>query len=84
VAALHLRIEDISPFVDALANNDNARRRVAKWWYLATTNVGFAIIVSHGMPPRMILVPCHTHIFLLINKEMVMIITNIPKSSART
>jgi isopenicillin N synthase-like dioxygenase len=47
-------IVDISSFVKESAHNDDSRRRVAEQWDSAMSNVGFAIITGHGVPPRMI------------------------------
>ena len=45
---------DISPFTDEDAHDDASRARVAKQWDDAMTEIGFAIIQGHGVPPDIV------------------------------
>ena len=47
-------IVDISPFVDMPSHNNDAHQRIAKQWDKVMTQIGFAIIVGHGVNPRTI------------------------------
>ncbi|KAL3815357.1 hypothetical protein ACHAXA_002141 [Cyclostephanos tholiformis] len=47
-------IVDISPFVDVSAHDDESRRRVAEEWDEAMTNIGFVVIIGHGVHRRTI------------------------------
>ena len=43
---------DIAPFADESAHDDEARKAVAEQWDRAMTDVGFAIIIGHGVAPE--------------------------------
>jgi isopenicillin N synthase-like dioxygenase len=45
---------DISPFTAPEAHSDAARRAVGQEWDAAMTNVGFAMIVGHGVDPGIV------------------------------
>ena len=45
---------DISPFTAPAQHSDAARRAVGQEWDAAMTNVGFAMLVGHGVEPAIV------------------------------